>query len=438
MTKQQSACSKYPEFGARSAILISEQRRKMARSAHAYVRGATVHFYRWLEQSQPSIPDGPPIWICGDCHLGNLGPVADSKGKVSIQIRDLDQAVIGNPAHDLIRLGLSLATAARGSDLPGVTTAHIVENLMDGYDNALGPAEDKEWIAAPEPIVAVLKKAFHRRWRHLAEERLEAVKPEIPLGKRFWPLSGEERIAMKALGASEAVRHLVTHLHSREEDADVELADAAYWVKGCSSLGRLRYAVLLRVKGADADARRGCAYAVLLRVKGADADARFCLIDIKEALHAAAPRAPHTAGAVLPDDSAERVVMAARALAPALGNRMIAARFLDKPVVIRELLPQDLKVEIDQLTRSQACKAARYLGNAVGIAHARQLTTAQRLAWKKTLQGQRSSDLDAPYWLWTSIVDLVGAHEKAYLDHCRRFALDSGERPAPETGQRAS
>ena len=36
------------------------------------------------------------------------------------------------------------------------------------------------------------------------------------------------------------------------------------------------------------------------------------------------------------------------------------------------------------------------------------------------LQGHRSSDLDAPLWLWTSIVDLVGAHEKAYLDHSRR------------------
>ena len=38
-----------------------------------------------------------------------------------------------------------------------------------------------------------------------------------------------------------------------------------------------------------------------------------------------------------------------------------------------------------------------------------------------TLQGHRSSDLDAPFWLWTSIVDLVGAHERAYLDHFRRF-----------------
>ena len=69
--------------------------------------------------------DKEVIWICGDCHVGNLGPIADAQGKVDAQIRDLDQTVIGNPAHDLIRLGLSLASAARGSDLPGVTTARM-------------------------------------------------------------------------------------------------------------------------------------------------------------------------------------------------------------------------------------------------------------------------------------------------------------------------
>jgi uncharacterized protein (DUF2252 family) len=410
--------TKYPPLAERSRRLIAQQRLKMARSAHAYVRGATINFYEWLEQSNGhAIPDGPPIWICGDCHVGNLGPVADSKGKVTIQIRDLDQTVIGNPAHDLIRLGLSLATAARGSDLPGVTTAHIVEHMMDGYDNALGPAEDKEWIPAPEPVVAVLKRAFRRRWHHLAEERIEDIRPEIPLGKRFWPLSEEERAATRALGKSEQLRRLVTHLKSRPDDASIQVLDAAYWVKGCSSLGRLRYAVLLRIR----DAGKGKA-------------SGMCLIDIKEATHAAAPRAADAPGR-MPANSAERVVMGARALAPALGERMIAAEFLAKPVVIRELMPQDLKVEIEQLTRVQACKAARYLGNVVGIAHARQMQAADRRRWKAVLQGHRSSNLDAPHWLWTGIVDLIGAHEKAYLDHCRRFALEaeagtpSGEPP---------
>ncbi len=91
----------------------------MARSAHAYVRGSTLKFYEWLDASADSkIPEGPAVWICGDCHVGNLGPVANRNGKVEIQIRDFDQTVIGNPAHDLIRLALSLAMAARSSDLP--------------------------------------------------------------------------------------------------------------------------------------------------------------------------------------------------------------------------------------------------------------------------------------------------------------------------------
>jgi uncharacterized protein (DUF2252 family) len=93
---------------------------KMAQSAYAYVRGSTVEFYKWLESSnRGKLPEGPSVWICGDCHVGNLGPLADANGHVAVQIRDLDQTVIGNPAHDLIRLGLSLASAARGSDLPG-------------------------------------------------------------------------------------------------------------------------------------------------------------------------------------------------------------------------------------------------------------------------------------------------------------------------------
>src|ERR1700731_1750277 len=116
----------------RAARLTQTRNLTMARSAHAHGRGNTVKLYGWLEASPGKVPEGPPVWICGDCHLGNLGPLADTKGRVAIQIRDLDQTVIGNPAHDLIRLGLSLASAARGSNLPGVTTARILEQLVEG------------------------------------------------------------------------------------------------------------------------------------------------------------------------------------------------------------------------------------------------------------------------------------------------------------------
>lgn len=102
----------FPTLWERAEVLERKRALKMAKSAHAFVRGNTLQHYEWLREIDCDLPDGPSVWICGDCHAGNLGPIADSHGHVDIQIRDLDQAVIGNPTHDLVRLALSLASAA--------------------------------------------------------------------------------------------------------------------------------------------------------------------------------------------------------------------------------------------------------------------------------------------------------------------------------------
>ena len=394
----------------RQAVLEERRKLKMARSAHAYVRGNTLQFYEWLNAgSGDKLPKGPPIWICGDCHVGNLGPVANAEGKVEIQIRDLDQTVIGNPAHDLIRLGLSLATAARGSDLPGVTTALMMEQMVNGYQDALISNKTKKPSKAAQelrPIEKVLRRSVNREWRHLAQERIEDVKPTIPLGERFWALSPEEKKEIAALFEVEEVRKLITSLKHRDDDAKIRILDAAYWMKGCSSLGRLRYAVLLGV--------------------GPKKDKEFCLVDIKEAVRAAAPAAPagtKVNNAGMPLDFARRVVTGASNLSPFLGERMLAAKLLSRPVVLRELMPQDLKLEMDRLTRDEAVAAASFLAGVVGKAHARQMDPATRKSWTAELNRNRSKSLDAPGWMWRSIVELIAAHETAYLEHCRRYAM---------------
>jgi uncharacterized protein (DUF2252 family) len=69
----------------RLALLTAERNQRMTVSAHAYVRGNTGKFYEWLEASQrANVPEGPAVWICGDCHVGNLGPVASTQGKLAI------------------------------------------------------------------------------------------------------------------------------------------------------------------------------------------------------------------------------------------------------------------------------------------------------------------------------------------------------------------
>jgi uncharacterized protein (DUF2252 family) len=393
----------FPAPAQRQPVLLARRSQKMARSAHAYVRGSTLRFYQWLRaRRHRAIPAGPPVWICGDCHVGNLGPVANASGEVAIEIRDLDQAVVGNPAHDLIRLALSLATAARGSDLPGVTTAHMMEHLIDGYSAALAPARAGATSAArPEAVRLVMRRAMARTWKHLARERLEDIEPTIPLGERYWPLNAAEKRAIGVLFQDAAVRRLVTSLKSRKDGARVQVLDAAYWMKGCSSLGRLRYAVLLGVgKASRPD--------------------DFCLIDIKQAIAAAAPRAPHGA---MPRDHAQRVVSGARALAPYLGERMMAASFLGRSVFLRELLPQDLKLEIDQLSIEEAMHCARYLAAVVGRAHGRQMEVSERSRWRRELARSHSRRLDAPSWLWSSVLELMVHHEAAYLEHCRTHAL---------------
>ncbi|MDR7003784.1 DUF2252 domain-containing protein [Paraburkholderia strydomiana] len=398
---------KLPEAEARQPLLTARRNARMARSAHAYVRGSTNRFYEWLDGIEGhALPEGPGVWICGDCHTGNLGPVADANGRVEIQIRDLDQTVIGNPAHDLIRLGLSLATAARGSDLPGVTIVQMMEALADGYERAFDESAGEADIHAekPEAVRVVMKEAVRRSWRHLAEERIEDSEPTIPLGSRFWPLAKNERREIDELFSKTSVAALATALRGAGDEADVEVLDAAYWVKGCSSLGRLRYAVLLDIDGAAVD--------------GDD----LCLIDIKEAAPAAAPR---YAGVRMPRDNAERVVEGARHLSPSLGDRMRSARLADRAVVIRELLPQDMKLTIEQLTRDEATKAARFLALVVGKAHARQMHLAERKAWLAELRKNRSKTLDAPGWLWKSIVQLVSSHAAGYLEHCRKYATGS-------------
>jgi len=390
-----------PSPGERHEILLARRRKKMALSPHAFMRGNTHRYYEWLQsQSGHSLPHGPGIWICGDCHIGNFGPLADIDEKVHVQIRDFDQTVVGNPAHDLLRLGLSLATAARDSNLPGIVTAHMLEHLMEGYETALHPDGKSASIPTPNIIKTVMRGALKRTWEHLAKERIVNTRPTIPKGKNFWPLSKSEENGITELFKNRALLDLVTRLKSRDDDAKIEVLDAAYWVKGCSSLGLLRYAVLLSVGGDD-----------------------YCLIDIKQAVRTAAPRYPHVS---IPRDNAGRVVAGARQMSPALGERMVAERFLEHGVFIRELLPQDLKLEINQMSIEEAVGMSRYLAYIVGSAHAKQMDMVTRKSWRNELKLNRSKSLATPTWLWKSVVQLMASHEAGYLDHCRTYALQPG------------
>lgn len=411
-----------PQPSDRMTTLTARRELKMARSAHAYVRGSTSRFYEWIaSHAGDRIPQGPDAWICGDCHLGNLGPIGHVRGRTVVELRDLDHTVIGNPAHDVVRLALSLAMAARSSDLPGVTTARITEDLVAGYERAFEGVNASEEIAdLPAPIRVVMKSAVKQTWQTLFDDRIGGKRGGvIPLGRRFWPLAEDERGAIKKLVTLEPIRKLVTLLEERANDARISFVDAAFWVKGCSSLGLWRAAVLIEITDYS---------------KKGNKRRSLSLLDIKQAVASVAPWA---AGADTGLAPGERVLNGAKRLAPALGERMVAAAMLDRSVYIRELLPQDLKVELDQITAEDGRAVAYYLGMVVGRAHRRQLDADQTKRWAAEMASHRTKNIDAPSWLWQSLVELVAVHERAYLEHCHRFALaaDRAAQPAPSGQQ---
>lgn len=409
MNKQSAKSNDGPHPEDRQPRLAARRRQKMARSAHAYVRGSASLFYQWLDgQKAGALPDGPAVWIGGDCHLGNLGPVSSAGGNVAVQVRDLDNSVIGNPVHDLLRLGLSLTTAARSADLPGVISSSMIEALADGYEQAFDDTRSDVTKSAQRPAVVkiAMKEALHRSRRKMDRQTIDDARAAIPLGRRFWPLSEDERIAIHTLFETEPTQSVIysalTHA-TGARPTKISVLDAAFWVKGCSSLGRRRYAVLLDLDGA-------C-------LKGGPP----CLVDIKEAVGSEAPRQDD---ASMPRDNAKRVLEGARHLSPMLGNRMVAARLDGTAVVIRELMPEDLKLDAEGLTEQDALKAAHFLALVIGQAHARQMESGTRRAWLDELRKGRPKTRSSPTWLWRSIVELMVAHERAYLEHCRRYALE--------------
>jgi hypothetical protein len=71
-----------------------------------------------------------------------------------------------------------------------------------------------------------VKTATRRSWHRLAKERIENIKPAIPLGKKFWPLAAEEHSEITHLSEKEHVRQLAATLRSRKDNAPVDMLDA--------------------------------------------------------------------------------------------------------------------------------------------------------------------------------------------------------------------
>jgi uncharacterized protein (DUF2252 family) len=181
----------------------------------------------------------------------------------------------------------------------------------------------------------------------------------------------------------------------------VAIVDAAYWIKGCSSLGRLRYAVMLRV--------------------GHGKGAALCMVDINEGVKATAPSA---ADMMMPRNSAIPVVTMPRRSRQTLVVARSPRGSPTQPWWSASSCRRISRSESTGWLGTRLWLGAAYFSGVVGRARGRQMDSATR----GELTKYRMATLDAPSWLWSSVVALMAIHEAAYLGHCRGFAFAEAKR----------
>ena len=308
----------------------------MARSAHAYVRGSTEQVLRMAGQrrgarcrrARRSGSAATAIWAIS-------GPLANAKGRVGDadprSRPDGDRQ--SRPRPDPARPVAGHRRRA-GRTCPASPPPRCWKQIMAGYQAALAAGATRTRTRKPRSVRLLMRRALGRRWRHLAEERIEDVRARDPAGREILEAGGNERDAIAALFQEEPIREMVTALNQRDDDAAIEVLGRGLLDEGLQLTGPP--ALCGAAAGRRGRQRRSSTYA---------------LVDIKEAAKSAA-----AARAERQDAAQQRRAGGGRRqrrhpISAGGCGRPTAGR---PPVFLRELMPQDLKLEIDQLTPDEA------------------------------------------------------------------------------------
>ena len=378
----------------RFPLLLVRKLGRMSASPLAFLRGAAPLFYELLAE-HPELADGPPGegWLVGDLHLENFGAYRpdslddDSAKKRSavFDLNDFDDALIGPWRLDVLRLTTSLLLGGRELGTNGVLALDLADSLLEAW--SLAAFDGAKLPDAPAPIAALIEQVRGQSRASLLKDRTETVGGKI----RFVRSSG--RYADLAKDVEEhvaaAFEAYVTTIQADERPGpkcSLAIVDAALRIAGTGSLGGLRIAVLIEGHG------------------GADGGWIF---DLKEQ---GTPSAAVLLGApsLVP---AERVVAGFRACI-AHPPRALGTTTLGKLSLFgRRLAPQEDKLDLRHMKRTDLPALARYLGALLGRAHARSATKPPHGAWSKT---------DREH-VRHQAVRLAGLHEAIYLALCEQM-----------------
>lgn len=298
---------------------------KMQSDALAFYRGTAHLFYEDLQ----GLPEAPHAWLCGDLHLENFGSYLADNRLEYFGENDFDEACRGPLTVDLGRLLVSILLEAREREFKTADSTDLAEGIVKTFARELesGKARWLEQRTATGIIGELLSGIGYRgRTRFLAGRTvLEGRKKRLLVnGRKALPLlDGEEKKLEK---------------FAERELEDFQLLHAARRIAGNGSLGVPRYVLLVRQK------------------KGPE-----LLLDLKMALPAA-PLRYHRWPQPPWDHEAERVTTVQRMMQAVPTAFLRPVRWQGESWVLRELLPQENRVDVAMATDEDFVEFAQTLG----------------------------------------------------------------------------
>ncbi len=298
---------------------------RMRRDALGFYRGTAHLFYEDFRD----FPAAPRGWLCGDLHLENFGSYRSDNRLTYFDINDFDEACRGPVTADLARLLGSMALEAQERRWSSAETRELLKQVLKIYAAELAGGKAR-WVerATARGVIAELLDGLQCRGR----KKLLASRTVIAGRKRSLLVDGR-----KALPLEGAEEHHLEKLAERELP-DWKVLDAARRIAGNGSLGVPRFVLLVR-----------------------DPEGQELLLDLKQAQRAVGLRANDW---TQPDwvSDAERVatVQSMMQVVPVAFLRPLEWR--GASWILRELLPQEDRVEVAQATDREFEDFARSLG----------------------------------------------------------------------------
>ncbi|WP_130619215.1 DUF2252 domain-containing protein [Dyella amyloliquefaciens] len=223
------------------------QRKYMAmrHDPFTFLRGTCHLFYAQLPEAK-WLAKAPPVWVCGDLHLENMGSYKGDNRLVYFDLNDFDEAALAPSSWELVRLLTSVHMAASSLNLNTSQANHLCRDFLDSYaaELRMGKARWVERDMASGMVGDLLGSLRGRLRPHFLDSRTVRKGKHRTLridGRRALPVTDKQR---------EKVTALIDRIAAREDKPRFyRVLDVARRIAGTGSLGVDRYAVLIEGKG---------------------------------------------------------------------------------------------------------------------------------------------------------------------------------------------